>query len=225
VAGVVGPNGAGKSTLLGTLAGLFPPRSGEVRSRGRSIAGMPAEQVVRHGVSLVPERRQIFGGLTVRQNLQLGAYSRWRRADRAQIDRDVAAMLTLFPRLRELAEARAGALSGGEQQMLAIGRGLMARPRLLMLDEPSLGLAPRIVAEIFRVLERLKREGTSILVVEQNARPVFEIAHRVSVLERGRIAMTGSPTDLVDDPRVMEAYLGMVEPVPPGGTARAPAGD
>ena len=117
-------------------------------------------------------------------------------------------MLGLFPRLRELADARAGSLSGGEQQMLAIGRGLMAKPRLLMLDEPSLGLAPRIVTEIFEVLERLKREGTSILVVEQNARPVFEIAHRVSVLERGRITMSGPPAELVGDVRVMEAYLG-----------------
>jgi len=217
VSGVVGSNGAGKSTLLGTLAGLFPPRSGEVRFRGASIAGLPAEQVVRRGVSLVPERRQVFAGLTVRQNLLLGAHSRRRvyarssAAGQAQIDADVESMLALFPRLRALAEARAGALSGGEQQMLAIARGLMARPRLLMLDEPSLGLAPRIVAEIFLVLERLKREGTSILVVEQNARPVFEIAHRVSVLERGQIALTGSPAELVDDPRMVEAYLGMAE--------------
>jgi ABC-type branched-subunit amino acid transport system ATPase component len=209
VAGVVGPNGAGKSTLLGTLAGLFPQRSGGIRLKGKSIAGLPAEQVVRHGVSLVPERRQIFTGLTVRQNLWLGAYSRYSRANHAAIERDVEAMLGLFPRLRELAESRAGALSGGEQQMLAIGRGLMAAPALLMLDEPSLGLAPRIVVEIFKVLERLKRGGTSILVSEQNARPVFEIAHRVSVLERGRVVMAGSPTQLVDDPRVIEAYLGV----------------
>jgi ABC-type branched-subunit amino acid transport system ATPase component len=214
VAGVVGPNGAGKSTLLGTLAGLFPLRSGEIRIQGRSIARLPAEQVVRQGVSLVPERRQIFPGLTVKDNLRLGAYSRYRRATRPQIDRDVASMLALFPRLRELAEARAGSLSGGEQQMLAIGRGLMARPCLLMLDEPSLGLAPRVVAQIFQVLERLKREGTSILVVEQNARPVFEIAHRVAVLERGRVTVAGRPTELVDDARVMEAYLGAAGRVP-----------
>jgi branched-chain amino acid transport system ATP-binding protein len=225
VGGVVGANGAGKSTLLGTLAGLFPPRAGEIRFRGAPIAGLPAEQVVRRGVSLVPERRQVFAGLTVRQNLLLGAYSRngaaheapaseasrrsRRAGQRRQIGADVEAMLALFPRLRALAEAKAGALSGGEQQMLAIARGLMARPQLLMLDEPSLGLAPRIAAEIFLVLERLKREGTSILVVEQNARPVFEIAHRVSVLERGQIALTGSPAELVDDPRMVEAYLGM----------------
>ena len=137
----------------------------------------------------MPERRQVFPGLTVRQNLRLGAFSRRRGDERSRIDREVAAMLALFPRLLELADRRAGSLSGGEQQMLAIGRGLMAQPRLLMLDEPSLGLAPRIVAEIFLVLERLKREGASILVVEQNARPVFEIAHRVSVLERGRVVM------------------------------------
>jgi ABC-type branched-subunit amino acid transport system ATPase component len=211
--GVVGPNGAGKSTLLGTLAGLFPPRSGQIRFRGAPIGGLPAEQVVRRGVSLVPERRQVFAGLTVRQNLLLGAYSRTGAAvEQKPIGADVEAMLALFPRLRALAGAKAGALSGGEQQMLAIARGLMARPRLLMLDEPSLGLAPRIVAEIFQVLERLKREGTSILVVEQNARPVFEIAHRVSVLERGQIALTGPPAKLVDDPRMVEAYLGMAEP-------------
>jgi branched-chain amino acid transport system ATP-binding protein len=214
VAGVVGPNGAGKSTLLGTLAGLFPPRSGEILIQGKSIARLPAEQVVRQGVSLVPERRQIFPGLTVKDNLRLGAYSRYRRATRPQIDRDVASMLALFPRLRELGEARAGSLSGGEQQMLAIGRGLMARPCLLMLDEPSLGLAPLVVAQIFQVLERLKREGTSILVVEQNARPVFEIAHRVAVLERGRVTVAGRPTELVDDARVMEAYLGAAGRVP-----------
>jgi ABC-type branched-subunit amino acid transport system ATPase component len=244
VGGVVGANGAGKSTLLGTLAGLFPRRSGEIRLRGAPITDLPAEQVVRRGVSLVPERRQVFAGLTVRQNLLLGAYSRTGvsaaapalmagRAPaassipstssrspstsvvpgpagrREQIDADVEAMLALFPRLRALAESRAGSLSGGEQQMLAIARGLMARPRLLMLDEPSLGLAPRIVAEIFQVLERLKREGTSILVVEQNARPVFEVAHRVSVLERGQVTLTGTPAKLVDDPRMVEAYLGM----------------
>jgi len=179
-----------------------------MRVHGRSITGLPAERVVREGVSLVPERRQVFPGLTVRQNLRLGAYSRYRATAEAQIDREVASLLGLFPRLRELADARAGSLSGGEQQMLAIGRGLMAKPRLLMLDEPSLGLAPRIVTEIFEVLERLKREGTSILVVEQNARPVFEIAHRVSVLERGRITMSGPPAELVGDVRVMEAYLG-----------------
>jgi len=209
VAGIVGPNGAGKSTLLGTLAGLLPRRAGEIRFKGKSIAGLPAEQVVRHRVSLVPERREVFTGLTVRQNLRLGAWSRSRRVDAAQIERDMESVLRLFPRLQELAGARAGALSGGEQQMLAIGRGLMAGPTLLMLDEPSLGLAPRIVTEIFKVLERLKREGTAILVVEQNARPVFELAHRVSLLERGHIVVTGAPAQLVDDPRVLEAYLGV----------------
>jgi ABC-type branched-subunit amino acid transport system ATPase component len=229
VGGVIGPNGAGKSTLLGTLAGLLPPRSGEIRVQGTPIAGLPAERVVGHGVSLVPERRQVFAGLTVRQNLQLGAYSRrraWggaaasapgRGAARAGLEAEIEAVFRLFPRLRERAEARAGTLSGGEQQMLAIGRGLMARPRLLMIDEPSLGLAPLVVAEIFQVLERLEREGTSILVVEQNARPVFEIAHRVSVLERGRIAMAGPPAELVGDARVMEAYLGVAGRPAAGG--------
>ena len=205
---VVGPNGAGKSTLLGTLAGLFPPRAGRVSMQSQPIANLPAEQVVRHGVSLVPERRQVFAGLSVKKNLVLGAYSRQGRARGARLAAEIEAVLEMFPRLREMAHARAGALSGGEQQMLAIGRGLMARPSLLMLDEPSLGLAPRMTAEIFRVLEGLKHGGTAILVVEQNARLVFALAHRVSVLERGRIVLTGRPAELADDPRVMEAYLG-----------------
>lgn len=208
VAGIVGPNGAGKSTLLGTIAGLYPPRAGRVRLGDEPIERQPAERVVQRGISLVPERREIFTGLSVRKNLALGAYARYRRSTRKQIDADIEHVFVLFPRLRELASARAGSLSGGEQQMLAIGRGLMARPRLLMLDEPSLGLAPRLVAEIFRVLSTLKKAGTSILIVEQNARAVFEIAHRVSVLERGRIVMTGTPAQLADDARVVEAYLG-----------------
>ena len=214
VAGVVGPNGAGKSTLLGTLAGLYPAASGEIRMDGARIEKLPAEAVVRRGISLVPERRLVFAGLTVRENLWLGAYA---RADRspAAVRADIEDVFRLFPRLREHAAARAGSLSGGEQQMLAIGRGLMARPELLMLDEPSLGLAPLIVGEIFQVLRRLEAAGTSLLVVEQNARVVFEIAHRIAILERGRIAGAGAPAALVADDRVLEAYLGGMRS--PGG--------
>jgi branched-chain amino acid transport system ATP-binding protein len=208
VMGVIGANGAGKSTLLGTLAGLFPRTTGDMWLEGEPVGREPAERMVRRGISLVPERRQIFAGLSVYKNLLLGAYRHYRSAERAAIDEDLERMFRLFPRLRELQQARAGALSGGEQQMLAIGRGLMARPKLLMLDEPSLGLAPRLVAEIFQVLARLKETGTSILIVEQNARAVFEIADRVAVLERGRVLVTGTPEELVGDERVIEAYLG-----------------
>jgi branched-chain amino acid transport system ATP-binding protein len=175
---------------------------------GEPVGREPAERMVRRGISLVPERRQIFAGLSVYKNLLLGAYRHYRGAERAAIDEDLERIFMLFPRLRELQHARAGALSGGEQQMLAIGRGLMARPKLLMLDEPSLGLAPRLVGEIFQVLARLKEAGTSILIVEQNARAVFEIAERVAVLERGRVLVTGTPEELAGDERVIEAYLG-----------------
>ncbi len=222
VAGIVGPNGAGKSTLLGTVAGLYPLQAGHVRLGDKSTEGQPAERVVQLGISLVPERRGIFTGLSVRENLALGAYARYRGSQRQQIDADIENVFALFPRLRELASARAGSLSGGEQQMLAIGRGLMARPRLLMLDEPSLGIAPRLVAEIFRVLNTLKEGGTSILIVEQNARSVFEIANRVSVLVRGRIVMTGTPAELADDARVVEAYLGGRRPSSGSGMQAPP---
>ena len=208
VAGVIGANGAGKSTLLGTLAGLLPRRSGEVWLQGERLGAEPAERTVRRGISLVPERRQVFSGLSVRQNLLLGAYRHRARGAREAVAEDMARVFRLFPRLRQLEHVRAGALSGGEQQMLAIGRGLMARPTLLMLDEPSLGLAPRLVAEIFQVLSRLRDTGTSILIVEQNARAVFEIADRIAVLERGQVLITGSPHDLIGDVRVVEAYLG-----------------
>jgi ABC-type branched-subunit amino acid transport system ATPase component len=208
VMGVIGANGAGKSTLLGTLAGLFPRTTGDMWLEGEPVGREPAERMVRRGISLVPERRQIFAGLSVYKNLLLGAYRHYRGAERAAIDEDLERIFMLFPRLRELQHARAGALSGGEQQMLAIGRGLMARPKLLMLDEPSLGLAPRLVGEIFQVLARLKEAGTSILIVEQNARAVFEIAERVAVLERGRVLVTGTPEELAGDERVIEAYLG-----------------
>jgi ABC-type branched-subunit amino acid transport system ATPase component len=200
---VVGPNGAGKSTLLGTVAGWFPPRSGTVVLEGRDLTGLGAEQVVRAGISLVPERRQMFGELTVERNLELGAYIHG-GAGPAELER----VLTLFPRLRERRTQRAGTLSGGEQQMVAIARGLLANPRVLLLDEPSLGLAPRVVTEIFEALARVNAEGTTIVLVEQNARAAFAIADRVALLERGKIVFTGRATEARNDPRISEAYLG-----------------
>jgi ABC-type branched-subunit amino acid transport system ATPase component len=200
---VVGPNGAGKSTLLGTIAGWFPPRAGSVQLAERDVTGFAAERAVRAGISLVPERRQMFGELTVERNLELGAYIHG-RADAAALER----VLTLFPRLRERRGQRAGTLSGGEQQMVAIARGLLAQPRVLLLDEPSLGLAPRVVGEIFASLARVNAEGTTIVLVEQNARAAFAVADRVALLERGRIVFSGRVAEARDDVRISEAYLG-----------------
>jgi branched-chain amino acid transport system ATP-binding protein len=200
---VVGPNGAGKSTLLGTVAGWFPPRAGTVVLDGRDLTGLGAETVVRAGIGLVPERRQMFGELSVERNLELGAYIHG-GAGKDELER----VLTLFPRLRERRAQRAGTLSGGEQQMVAIARGLLADPRVLLLDEPSLGLAPRVVTEIFEALARVNAAGTTIVLVEQNARAAFAIADRVALLERGKIVFTGRATDARNDPRISEAYLG-----------------
>ncbi|HEY5348426.1 MAG TPA: ATP-binding cassette domain-containing protein [Candidatus Lustribacter sp.] len=200
---VVGPNGAGKSTLLGTVAGWFPPRSGTVQLDGRDLTGLGAERVVRAGISLVPERRQMFGELSVERNLELGAYIHG-GAGRTEL----AHVLKLFPRLLERRAQRAGTLSGGEQQMVAIARGLLADPRVLLLDEPSLGLAPRVVTEIFEALARVNAEGTTIVLVEQNARAAFAIADRVALLERGKIVFSGRATEARHDPRISEAYLG-----------------
>jgi branched-chain amino acid transport system ATP-binding protein len=200
---VVGPNGAGKSTLLGTIAGWFPPRTGSVQLAGRDVTGLPAEQAVRAGISLVPERRQMFAELSVERNLELGAYIHG-RADAAALE----GVFALFPRLRERRTQHAGTLSGGEQQMVAIARGLLAKPRVLLLDEPSLGLAPRVVGEIFDALARVNAAGTTIVLVEQNARAAFAVADRVALLERGRIVFSGRVADARDDARISEAYLG-----------------
>jgi branched-chain amino acid transport system ATP-binding protein len=184
---IVGPNGAGKTTLLRAIMGLVPARAGSVTVEGRSIAGEPTETIVRLGVGMVPEGRDIFGPLTVRENLMLGAYSRPRRARRASMAADLGSVLALFGALRTRLDTPAGALSGGEQQMLAIGRALMARPRVLLLDEPSVGLAPLVINVIFRALETLKAEGLTILLVEQNARAAFRIADRGYALAPGGI--------------------------------------
>jgi branched-chain amino acid transport system ATP-binding protein len=207
---VLGANGAGKTTLLRAVSGLLRPTGGSVRLGGRDVTGLPAERLAGRlagGLAHVPEGRLVFPTLAVEDNLTLGAYAR--RRDRAAVAADRDRVLELFPRLRERLRQPAGTLSGGEQQMLAVGRGLMARPRLLVLDEPSLGLAPRVVAEIMAVLGRLRAaEGLTILLVEQNVHAAFSVADRVCVLDRGRVAMRGDPATLAGDPRVQAAYLG-----------------
>ena len=199
---IVGPNGAGKTTLIGTILGLFPPRSGRVRLRGEDVTGATPESMARRRVAVVPERRQLFGPLSVRENLILGAYA---RSDRGRLDDDVAGVLELFPALRKLLRTPAGALSGGEQQMVAIGRALMAKPELLLLDEPSLGLAPRVRAENFAALGRLAQQDATIVLVEQNARMAARICSRAYFMERGRIAGAGTAEDLA---RSGQTYFG-----------------
>ena len=199
---LVGPNGAGKSSLLRTIAGVHRPDAGNVHAFGRRIDGEPVEALVRQGIVLVPEGRATLRHLTVRENLVLGAYV---RRD-GEIETDLARVLGRFPRLAERLGQKAGTLSGGEQQMLAIGRALMARPRLLLLDEPSLGLAPLVVASIFGTLRELRAEGVTILLVEQNARQALQLADHAYVLETGSIVLEGA--DLLADERVRAAYLG-----------------
>jgi branched-chain amino acid transport system ATP-binding protein len=205
---LIGANGAGKTTLLNTISGMVPASQGEVIWGGRPIACLSPEQIVRLGISHVPERRQVFGSLTVEENLTLGAYCRVRRDGWAAIRQDMEQMFTLFPVLKERSRQLAGTLSGGEQQMLAVGRGLMARPKLMLLDEPSLGLAPLIVQEIFRIVGELRRNGTTILLVEQNARAALRVADRGYVLETGRVVMSGAAGELAENEQLQHAYLG-----------------
>ncbi|HEY3368966.1 MAG TPA: ABC transporter ATP-binding protein [Symbiobacteriaceae bacterium] len=206
---LVGANGAGKTTLLKCISGMLAPATGTVSLAGESIGGLPPEQVVRRGVAHVPEGRRVFPGLTVVENLTVAAYALGYK-DR-QIAEDVAYILDTFPNLKRRAKSYAWSLSGGEQQMLVIGRGLMAHPRLLMLDEPSLGLAPILVEEVLHVVADINRRGTTILLVEQNASLALMLAHRGYVLENGRVALAGTGAELLKSPRVMEAYLGGVE--------------
>jgi len=201
VVAIVGPNGAGKSSLLNALAGALPA-SGEVVYDGRSLARCPVEDRVARGLCLVPERRELFADMTVADNLELGAFLRRDRRETMEW------VLTIFPRLRERLGQQAGTLSGGEQQMLALGRALLSQPRLLMLDEPSLGLAPLIVREIFRVIRSLRERGVSLLLVEQNARVALQVADRAYVVEGGRVALSGTAAELAADERVAAAYLG-----------------
>ena len=202
---LIGSNGAGKSTTLRTISGLVAPRKGKVRFEGKEIQGRPGHEVVSLGIAQSPEGRKIFGRMSVLENLELGAF---RRNDRAAIKEDLERVLDIFPRLRERIEQRAGTMSGGEQQMLAIGRALMARPRLLMLDEPSLGLAPVLVDLIFETVVNINREGTTILIVEQNALAALSIAHHAYVLESGRIKLDGPAAELAQNDVVRQAYLG-----------------
>jgi branched-chain amino acid transport system ATP-binding protein len=205
---LIGANGAGKSTILNCISRLIPCREGEIFFQGQKINGQPPEAVVRLGICQVPEGRQIFQPLTVLENLELGAYLRYGKRNRGSIQQDMDMVFSLFPVLAERLQQVSGTLSGGEQQMLAIGRALMSRPKLLLLDEPSMGLAPRVVADIFHTVVKLRQEGLTILIVEQNARAVLRIADRGYVMETGKIILQGTASELLEDHDVKRAYLG-----------------
>jgi branched-chain amino acid transport system ATP-binding protein len=202
---IVGANGAGKTTTLRTISGIYRPTTGSITFEGRNLAALPSHEIVALGISQAPEGRQIFGALSVRDNLMLGAT---RRANRAGIAQELDYLVSLFPVLGERMNQSGGTLSGGEQQMLAIARALMAKPRLLLLDEPSLGLAPMLVNRIFAVISRLKETGVTILLVEQNARKALEIADRAYVMETGRVILGGDARELAANPEIEKAYLG-----------------
>ena len=204
---ILGANGSGKSTLLNTISGILKPESGTVTFEGRKINGLSTDAIVKLGVSQCPEGRRLFPEMTVMQNLMLGAYVR--RADREGVEKDVEHVCELFPVLKERSNQFAGTMSGGEQQMLAIGRALMSRPRLLLLDEPSLGLAPLVVARIFEVIQDINQAGTAICLVEQNASMAIKIASKGYVLENGKVVLAGTRQELQEDPKVRQAYLGV----------------
>jgi len=204
---LIGANGAGKSTTLRTISGLLHPTRGQIRYREQPIVGLPADMIVKMGIVQVPEGRQIFAPLTVRENLEMGAYT---RKDKEEIEQSMRRVFASFPRLEERLTQLGGTLSGGEQQMLAMGRGLMARPQLLLLDEPSMGLAPILVEEIFDIIEEINRQGVSILLVEQNAAMALSVADRAYVLETGRIVLEGPAQEVFENPEVRKAYLGEV---------------
>ncbi len=205
---IIGANGAGKSTLLLAICGLLKTWDGEIFFRDKALNGMSPPAIVRAGISMVPEGRQIFSPLSVMDNLKMGAYTMYRKGLKSQVEADLNMVMKMFPILRERADQLAGTLSGGEQQMLAIGRALMARPRLLVLDEPSMGLAPKIVEMIFNVITTLRSQGVTILLVEQNARAALKIADRGYVLETGQMVLQGSADELLVDDDVKRAYLG-----------------
>ena len=208
IVALIGANGAGKTTLLRTITGLVPARAGEVFFKDRSLRGVRTEETVAMGCSLVPEGRQVFATMPVRENLLLGAHVQVRRGRRDEVRHDLERVYALFPRLAERREQHAGTLSGGEQQMLAIGRALMARPSLVMLDEPSMGLAPLVVKDIMGIVRRLGEEGTTVLLVEQNARSALRVARRGYVIENGRIVIEGTSEELLANRDVQRAYLG-----------------
>jgi branched-chain amino acid transport system ATP-binding protein len=205
IVSLIGANGAGKSTTLKTISGLLHPRTGSIAMRGENLTTCPAQEIVRKGIVHVPEGRKIFAPLTVLENLEMGAFT---RSDPAEIQQSMDRVFQSFPRLKERLGQLGGTLSGGEQQMLAIGRGMMARPKLLLLDEPSMGLAPILVEEIFAIIREINSQGVSILLVEQNALMALSIAHRGYVLETGSIVLTGTGQELLHNPQVENAYLG-----------------
>ena len=202
---LIGANGAGKSTTLRTISGLLKPKTGEINFLNKNIAGMPAHKIVREGISQVPEGRRIFAEMTVQENLELGAFT---RSDKEEIQNDFKMVFGRFPRLEERKSQLAGTLSGGEQQMLAMGRALMSRPRLLLLDEPSMGLAPLLIREIFNIIVDINKTGTTVLLVEQNANMALSIASRAYVLETGRITISGDAKELAASEDIRKAYLG-----------------
>jgi branched-chain amino acid transport system ATP-binding protein len=202
---LLGPNGAGKTTLMMTIAGILRPRRGSIKLEGTELVGLSPAKIVSRGVALVPENRLVFPEMSVRENLLAGAYQ---RRDKGEIAADMERMYARFPRLKERREQLAGTLSGGEQQMLAVARALMSRPRMLLMDEPSLGLAPIIVAEIFDIVAALNRDGTTILLVEQNAHMALKVAHQFFLMEQGRVTFQGTPGQLAEDEVIQRAYLG-----------------
>jgi branched-chain amino acid transport system ATP-binding protein len=201
---ILGANGAGKTTTMKTISGLLKPQQGKVEFLGKNVTGLRPDQLLRKGIALVPEGRQILAGMTVMENLEMGAYH---RKDN-EIDKDLDMVLKRFPILKEREKQLGGTLSGGQQQMLAIARAILSRPKLLLLDEPSMGLAPLIVADIFKIIKEINQSGTTILLVEQNARQALKISDYGYVLETGKIVADGKAQDLLNDPRIMEAYLG-----------------
>ena len=201
---LIGANGAGKSTTLNTITGLLKPRSGSVTFEDKNIVGVPAHKIVSHGLALCPEGRRVFLQMTVQENLEMGGYTR----PASEIDASIEDVYQRFPRLKERYKQTAGTLSGGEQQMLAMGRALMSKPKLLMLDEPSMGLAPILVEQIFDIVKELHEAGTTILLVEQNAQMALSVADRAYVLETGTVSMSGTAKELLADDRVQKAYLG-----------------
>ncbi|MEW6263845.1 MAG: ABC transporter ATP-binding protein [Thermodesulfobacteriota bacterium] len=206
---LLGANGAGKSTLINAICGLIGPASGSIVFAGREISRLPAYRIVGLGIAQVPEGRQVFANMTVRDNLRLGAYARLSKEGKKDIQADLEKVFDMFPRLRERKNQLSGTLSGGEQQMLALGRAIMSHPKLILLDEPSLGLAPLVVSYIFEMISRLRQEGgISILMVEQNARAALRIANRGCVLETGRITMEGLSSELINNPELQKAFLG-----------------
>lgn len=205
VVSLIGANGAGKTTTMRTITGLLKPLEGQILFNGEDITGLPAHQLVSKGISLVPEGRQIIEGLTVRENLEMGAYQ---RKDKVGIKEDIDRICKIFPILEERRDQLGGTLSGGQQQMLAIGRSLMSEPKLLLLDEPSMGLAPLVVREIFEIVKRINEQGTTVLLVEQNANKALEVADYAYVLETGSMVFEGPAQEIMKNPRVKEAYLG-----------------